>query len=145
MNRTQAGFTLIELMVVIVIIGILVAIAVPNYIGSTDRARLANVKANAHTIQLMVETYGTDFKNQYPPDVAGLKAAAQSSGYWKDITNPLDETQTALIDYSGTFSVGGAVGYEMSDPGQLKYFLYCSDRQKQPITVNGQVHVLTNS
>jgi hypothetical protein len=33
----------------------------------------------------------------------------------------------------------------MTDPFELRYYLYCSDRQKQPITVNGQNHVLTNS
>jgi general secretion pathway protein G len=145
MRQPQAGFTLIELMVVIVIIGILIAIALPNYIGSTDRARLANVKSNAHTVQLMLETYSADNRNQYPHDVADLQTEAQSAGYWKAITNPFDEAQAGLVDYTGTFSVGGAVGYDMTDPFELRYYLYCSDRQKQPITVNGQNHVLTNS
>lgn len=145
MRRSQAGFTLIELMVVIVIIGILVAIALPNYIGATDRARLANVKANAHTVQAMVETYSVDNQNRYPIDVAHLQSEARDSGYWKDIKNPFDESWAALVDYSGTFSLGGVVGYEMSDALAQKYFVYCADRLMRPITVHGQTHVLSNS
>lgn len=145
MRKLPAGFTLIELMVVIVIIGILVAIALPNFIGATDRARLANVKANAHTVQAMVETYSVDNANRYPVNVAHLQAEATSAGYWKDIKNPFDETFAALVDYNGTFSIGGVVGYDMTDSMALKYYLYCADRLKRPVTVHGETHVLSNS
>jgi type II secretory pathway pseudopilin PulG len=48
-------------MVVIVIIGILVAIALPNFIAAQDRAKLSSVKANMHTVQTMLETYAVDW------------------------------------------------------------------------------------
>jgi prepilin-type N-terminal cleavage/methylation domain-containing protein len=145
MSRSPAGFTLIELMVVISIIGILVAIALPNYIGSNDRARLANVKANAHTAQVLVETYGVDNLNRYPSTVAGLRSAAVSGGYWRERQNPFDETLASFVDYNGTFAIGGVVGYDMSDTLRSKYYLYCADRQLRPVTVNGITHVLSNS
>jgi prepilin-type N-terminal cleavage/methylation domain-containing protein len=145
MRKQLAGFTLVELMVVIVIIGILVAIALPNFIGATDRARLASVKANAHTVQAMVETYSVDNNNRYPLNVARLESEARSAGYWKTLSNPFDETWAALVDYSGTFTVGGVVGYDMTDGSQLKYYLYCADRLMRPITVHGETHVLSNS
>lgn len=69
---SQQGFTLIELMVVIVIIGILVAIALPNFIGAQDRARLTSVKSNAHALQVVVETYSVDWGGRYPHGIVGI-------------------------------------------------------------------------
>ncbi len=53
------GFSLIELMVVVVIIGILAAVAIPNFVRLRDRAKEAEVKANAHTLHLSAEEYST--------------------------------------------------------------------------------------
>ncbi|MFH1515111.1 MAG: type II secretion system protein [bacterium] len=65
------GFTLIELLVVITIIGILAAIALPNYIKAKDKAREAEVKANVHAIQIALERYSTDQSGQYPKMIWG--------------------------------------------------------------------------
>nr|MEE4269278.1 type II secretion system protein [Candidatus Krumholzibacteria bacterium] len=52
------GFTLIELMVVVLVIGILAGMALPNLLNMKDRARESEVQSNAHTVQLAVESYG---------------------------------------------------------------------------------------
>jgi general secretion pathway protein G len=143
----QEGFTLIELMVVIVIIGILVAIALPNFIGATDRAKVANVKSNAHTAQTMLESYGVDFGGKYPDNVANLQNEAQTGAYWKLLSNPFNTTQTALEDHNTTtWTSGGAVGYNMgSTSDKTKYYVYGSDKNKVTIKDKGADFYLSNS
>src|SRR3989304_1341263 len=70
MTNREKGFTLIELLVVITIIGILAAIALPNYIKAKNKAKEAEVKANCHTIQIALERYMTD-NNEYPHYLLG--------------------------------------------------------------------------
>jgi type II secretory pathway pseudopilin PulG len=59
------------LLVVIVIIGILAAIALPNYIKVKDKAKEAEVKSNLHNIQLSVERFAVDTGGFYPPYLIG--------------------------------------------------------------------------
>ncbi len=76
MVQSDKGFTLIELMIVVVIIGILAAIAIPNFVAMQDRAREASVKANMHTLQLAIEDFAVKNQGVYPvpADAAAVQA-----------------------------------------------------------------------
>jgi MSHA pilin protein MshA len=57
MNRRE-GFTLIELMIVVVILGVLMSIVIPNFLQLQDRAKEAKVKGAAHTVPLLANPGG---------------------------------------------------------------------------------------
>ncbi|MEZ0374867.1 MAG: DUF3352 domain-containing protein [Candidatus Sericytochromatia bacterium] len=59
---------------------------------SRRRGQSASVRANMHTLQTMVETYGVDHEGLYPHSLAELEKAARNSSYnyWKTLSNPLD-------------------------------------------------------
>ncbi len=69
--RKIKGFTLVELLVVVVIIGILAAIALPNFIGAQQKAKAAAVKGNMRTVQIASESYATDSGGSYATDASG--------------------------------------------------------------------------
>ena len=62
---SKKGFTLIELLIVVAIIAILAAIAIPNFLAAQIRAKVARVKGNARTAATALESYYID-NNTYP-------------------------------------------------------------------------------
>jgi type IV pilus assembly protein PilA len=70
--RGDRGFTLIELMIVVVIIGVLVSIGLPQYNNMTNQAKVAAVKNNMHTVQVTVEDFATRNNGTYPPNAGAL-------------------------------------------------------------------------
>lgn len=74
-RQKDSGFTIVELLVVIVVIGILAAITIVAYTGISARAKGAQAQSNAQSAVNVIEIYFTDVANSaYPADAAAVMA-----------------------------------------------------------------------
>ncbi len=116
--KKQGGFTLLELLIVIVIIGILAVLIIPNLISGPQRARDSQRKGDLHKIQTALELYYND-NNSYPtagattctPSVAGCLGTVLTSGgtpYAKSVPNDPKGGQNYTYETSPTGCGDGA-------------------------------------
>ena len=75
----QTGFTLIEVMVVVVILGILAAVVVPNIMSKPDEARVSKAKQDVRALEEALNRYKLD-NYDYPSTEQGLKALVTKPG-----------------------------------------------------------------
>lgn len=111
-SRGEGGFTLVELLVVMLILGLLAAIAIPSFFNQRDKARDADAKSSARTAQTAIETYATDNGGKYTgATVALLKGIEATLNDVADadfaLANVADKTYTITItsDTGNTFSI----------------------------------------
>lgn len=105
--QSERGFTIVELLIVIVVIGILAAIVIVAYQGVTNKANSSSAKGNAESVQKVAETYNTDNGN-YP-------TLAQLKGTWTGQTTRLPSG----VNVSSTLPTGST-----SDDKSGKNILY---------------------
>lgn len=69
--NSESGFTLVELLVVMLILGLLAAIAIPAFFNQRDKAKDSDAKSSVRTAQTAMETYSTDNNGSYAAATAG--------------------------------------------------------------------------
>ena len=97
-QNNRKGFTLVEIMAVIIIIGLLAAIGAVNFLGQTDKARVITTKANAKMLHNAVASFKMD-TGRYPNEDEGLEVLLEEpsdvigyppGGYLDTTDVPLD-------------------------------------------------------
>lgn len=129
-NKIYHGFTLVELMVVVVIIGILAAIAIPNFVKIVDKSKEGAVKSNMHTVQVVAELYSLDplHPGRYPANVAAIIATGDLPSRFR---NPFSSSAPALQNHSDV-DVAGTVEYLSVAPNNT-YTITGIGRNDQPL------------
>lgn len=105
--KTKKGFTLVEILIVVVILGILAAIVIPQFTNASTQAKESNLKSNLQTVRAQIELYKLNH-NDTPPAVATFASdmiTPDPNGicYLKTIpNNPFTNGNSVLAWGSGT-------------------------------------------
>jgi general secretion pathway protein G len=108
-KKQDAGFTLVELMIVMAIIGVLSMVAVPSYISAIKHAREAVLKEDLHTLRAAIDSYTMD-KQKAPQSLDDLI----QDGYLKSVPeDPMTKSNTTWV----TETSDSLHSLDQTDPG----------------------------
>jgi len=116
--RKKGGFTLVEMILVIIIIGILAAIIVPKFAGQSDKAKIATTKANLNSLRSAVRLFQSDNDGTPPAALSDLVP-----DYMRAIPNEAETPSTTVV--AANTGAGGWV-YTSAD-GEVAVNLAAND------------------
>ena len=143
-NRRQRGFTLVEILIVVIILGILAAIVIPQFTNASQDARKNSLTSQLQTIRSQLELYKLQHLDQLPPALVASGGAGSSPACWNEMCiktgadhlagtqfgpylqaaplNPLNNNSdvavvTGVTDYGsgGVANGNGTVGFVLND------------------------------
>jgi type II secretion system protein G len=139
-SRPAAGFTLIEMLIVVVIVGILAALLIPQFITSVQKAKQKGTMQDMNGIAKSIIDYITDIG--YAPEqsgalVAGSDFVEKLRPFYVKALPLTDQWGTAFNVYCGTtIDSAGVSGVTATGPDDFLIISYGRDRQETPFPFN---------
>jgi type IV pilus assembly protein PilA len=139
--RNFKGFTLIELLVTVTIVGVLSAIALPNFLNSIEKAKATEAKSNLGILNRAQQVYRFE-KNSFASDLSTLSVdGANISGkYYQYSVNGETDTATAFAD-PGTLDLKVYASGVVQRPDQTSTQIICESLQVKGSGVNNAAAV----
>ena len=137
-NAPLRAFTLIELLIVVAIIAILAAIAVPNFLEAQVRAKVSRVKSDHRTIATALESYAVD-TNRYPPEGnptesgKGVSVCADTSLCLIRLTTPIAYLSGGEVFECPFVHQGGAYNRSLQSAISLRHYYYTNYENFLPV------------
>lgn len=117
------GFTLIELLIVVAIIAILAAIAIPNFLAAQTRSKVSRVHAELRTVGLALESYNVDY-NCYPREGPPGTCLIAQDGL-PELTTPIAYITSIPKDiFRSEAGVPQSISYGMCHSGATYWYLW---------------------
>jgi len=134
-NRVSKAFTLVEILIVVVILGILAAIVIPQFTNASADAQVGNVETQLQTIRSQIELYRVRNNGNYPPSL--------ETGTWDDLIGA-DYMRTAPVNPRTSASAIGAadgadVGWIWDDATGTLSAAYFNEDHRDPDSANAGI------
>jgi len=136
------GFTLVEILIVVVILGILAAIVIPQFTSASESAKASSLVTQLQSLRSQLELYQLEHNGDYPAqatfwaqiteitELDGTTPEAGDDEYGpylrKEVTNPFENSITIVGDTTGEVDTGAAAGVGFiynEDTGEIKAVL----------------------